>query len=121
MSVSMKLPNHGNVAVSKRKVTNYLLSDVHSNGRHKAVLFKRFGFTADRPDVLQAALQEHAKQHDVAKIEKSPFGTRYVIEGILMAPDGRTPMVRTIWFIELGQPMPRFMTAYPLKRGDDDS
>ena len=31
--------------------------------------------------------------------EPSPFGTRYVVEGIMTAPDGRSPLIRTVWFI----------------------
>jgi hypothetical protein len=29
-------------------------------------------------------------------------------------PDGRKPVVRSVWFIEHGSQTPRFVTAYPL-------
>ncbi|MGH3976576.1 MAG: DUF6883 domain-containing protein [Pseudonocardiaceae bacterium] len=33
---------------------------------------------------------------------------------------GRTPSIRSVWFLESGQDVPRFVTAYPLKGADDD-
>jgi hypothetical protein len=41
---------------------------------------------------------------------------RYIIDGILITPDGRNPMVRSVWFIETGEITPRFVTAYPAGR-----
>jgi len=38
------------------------------------------------------------------------FGTRYVIDGLLTAADGRRLNVRTAWFIDDGE-VPRFITA----------
>jgi len=46
---------------------------------------------------------------------KPHFGSKYVIEGSLIAPDGQTVQIRAIWFIEFGTANPRFVTAYPLK------
>lgn len=40
-----------------------------------------------------------------------------VIEGPLVTPGGRNPMVRAIWFVESGQEHPRFVTAYPMEGG----
>ncbi len=83
----MKLPNYENAIVPQAKVTQF----------------------AD-------ALARHAAENEVAKSEQVRFGTRYVIDGIIHAPDGRTPNVRSVWFIEQGEPIPRFVTAYPLPR-----
>ncbi|MEK7270317.1 MAG: DUF6883 domain-containing protein [Planctomycetota bacterium] len=32
------------------------------------------------------------------------------------APDGRTPSIRAVWFIERGETNPRFVTAFPAPR-----
>jgi hypothetical protein len=32
----------------------------------------------------------------------------------MATPDGRTPLVRSVWFIDTGTEIPRFATAYPL-------
>lgn len=64
---------------------------------------------------MAQALIEQARVTDVTRIETSPFGTRYVIEGIINAPDGRQPYIRTIWFVAENENTPRFVTVYPLK------
>ncbi len=33
----------------------------------------------------------------------------------MQMPDGRTPLVRTIWFLRSEETTPCFVTAYPLK------
>jgi hypothetical protein len=112
----MKLPNHKKVIVPQTKITEYLLSLSHEDGRSKAKFFSSFGFSVEAWDMLADVLRHHAAEHEVTKVETSPFGTRYVIEGIISAPDGRSPFIRTIWFIETGKDIPRFVTAYPLQR-----
>lgn len=39
---------------------------------------------------------------------------RYIVKGELLVPDGRTPLIRSVWFIETDEHVPRFVTAYPL-------
>jgi hypothetical protein len=112
----MKLPNQAQASVPEEKITAYLLSFIHRDGRHKAAFFTRFGFALDAWETLAMALRQHAADHEVAKVEDSPFGTRYVVEGTITAPDGRTPVIRSVWFINTGQDTPRFVTAYPLER-----
>jgi hypothetical protein len=104
-----------NDAKDSKKIVNYLLSETHEAGRDKANFFKRFGFTLEAWEILAQALRQHAVQHEIAKIEPSPFGDRYVIEGFLQTPSVRAPQVRTVWFIDIGETAPRFVTAYPLK------
>jgi hypothetical protein len=112
----MKLPHYENAVVPHAKITGYLLSFTHRDGRSKAKFFTRFGFSADSWEELATALLRHAADPEVTRIEYSPFGTRYVVEGILPVPDGRAPAICSVWFIETGEQIPRFVTAYPLRR-----
>ena len=112
----MKLPNYEQAVAPQRKITEYLLSSTHRDGRGKAAFFIHFGFSADDWETFANALTQHAAEHEVSLIEESPFGTRYVIDGEVTVPDGRTPAIRVIWFIETGESAPRLVTAYPLKR-----
>ncbi len=96
----MKLPNGDRGEVPEAKITGYLLSLAHEDGRSKAQFFIRFGFSVTEWQELATTLQELARQHPVTRVEDSPFGKRYIIEGVIKAPDGRTPWIRTIWFIE---------------------
>ena len=116
----MKLPNLEAAAVPEEKISGYLLSATHRDGRHKAAFFLGFGFAVQAWQTLAAALLKHASEHEVAKVENTPFGTRYVVEGTIETPGGRTPSVRSVWFLEDNQDAPRFVTAYPLEGADDD-
>lgn len=110
----MKLPNHQQAVIPREKIVDYLLSPTHRDGRSKAEFFTRFGFSREDWETLAAALFDHAAAYEVAKIESSPFGSRYVIEGAITSPDGRNPGVRVVWFVETDMEIPRLATAYPL-------
>ena len=69
----MKLPNGEYTVVPWAKVVDYLLSDTHRDGQHKAAFFKRFGFTAAEWERLARALWGHAAEHDVTRAETSPY------------------------------------------------
>jgi hypothetical protein len=88
----VRLPNGDKATVPQEKVTGYLLSATHRDGRHKAAFFTSFGFAADQWQEL--AKVQHAADHEVVKEKNSPFGKRYVVEGIMKAADGRTPLLR---------------------------
>lgn len=110
----MKLPHHQRAMVPRDKIVQYLLSPTHDQGRHKWAFFTAFGFNAQRWEELAAALRRHAN-YEVADTEHTPFGTRYAIEGIIETPDGRSPRIRSVWFLSPDEEVPRFVTAYPLK------
>jgi len=107
------LPQYQSAIVQEQKIVAYLLSFTHRDGRGKAFFFSRFGFRAADWQEFADALKQHIKTHEVATAETTPFGIRYTIEGTLVTPDGRNPSIRTVWFIETGDSIPRFVTAYP--------
>jgi len=109
----VRLPNADWAVVADEKIARYLLSPVHPSGRHKAAFFRRFGFTPQHPGALAAALREHACGNEVARLDDTAFGTRYTVEGPLHTPDGRAPLVRTVWFVDHSEELPRLVTAYP--------
>lgn len=85
----MKLPHADRLEIRKAKVVQYLLSSTHRAGKGKAAFFSAFGFTASQWEDLANALQKHACDNAVVLTENAAFGTRYVIEGALVAPHGR--------------------------------
>ena len=116
----MKLPNCEHAVVPRAKVVDYLLSDTHRDGQHKAAFFRGFGFALVAWERMAQALREHAAEHDITRVETSSYGQRYIIEGSIRSPDMRNPLIRAIWFVESGEDTPRFVTAYPLRRDADD-
>ena len=112
----MKLPHYEMAVVPRAKVTDYLLSPSHPDGRGKARFSRSFGFSVESWEIFAEALLCHAADHEVARAETSPFGTRYVVEGIISTPDSRAPLIPAVWFVEAREQIPRFATAYPLQR-----
>ena len=112
----MKIPSYEKAIVSEIKITGYLLSIKHRDGRSKAEFFTQLGFMIDAWEKLAKALLQHAAENEVAKVEDSSFGKRYIVEGKLFGSGGETAVVRSVWFIQTGEQTPRFVTAYPFQR-----
>lgn len=109
----MLMPNASQAIVERNKVVDYLLNDSHADGAPKADFFRRFGFDRYDWETLAKALTLHGASGQVAKTVTSSYGTRYSVDGILETPDGRNPVVRTVWIIERGGKTPRLITAHP--------
>jgi hypothetical protein len=90
--------------------------DYPSCGQKESYFLLEFGFDPRRWEELAIALKEHAIDNEITREERTTFGIRYVIEGLLKAPDGRRLNVRTAWFIEDDGEVPRFITTHPLRR-----
>lgn len=112
----MKLPYADKAEIPEAKIVRYLLSTTHRAGKSKASFFMEFGFDPGRWEELARALKQHAVDNDIALEEKTTFGTRYVIDGRLKAPNGTWLNIRSAWFIDNEGDAPRFITAHPLRR-----
>lgn len=110
----MRLPHAQDAQVDSSKITEYLLSFVHPDGRNKAAFFTAFGFRVEDPGVLMRALQKHGATLEVAGIVTSRYGVRYIVEGALETPDGRNPIIRSVWITSAEGGAPRLITAYPV-------
>jgi hypothetical protein len=109
----MKLPFRERALVPSAKLIDYLLSPTHPVGKTKARFFAALGFDMANAADLEQQLIAFAQIEDVSEITSSPYGTKYVIRGILQAVDGRQALIETVWIIETGTDQPRFVTAYP--------
>jgi hypothetical protein len=113
-SDSSRLADGDRAYVDRFKITDYLLSRSHPDGRTKAEFFTRFGFRIERWQELAEALRAVGTGNPVIAVVESAHGLRYTVDGPMQAPDGRTPRVRTVWIVEPGGPGPRLITAHPL-------
>lgn len=77
--------------------------------------FTAFGFTIAQWETLRNALLQHAVTHEVTGVFETVHGVKYIIEGEMQTPDGRSPQVRAVWIVDTGKDAPRFVTAYPLE------
>jgi len=113
----MQLPNRDKAYIPPQKLTDYLLSGTHSVGGAKARFFRSLGFNETTVEQLKQALLKIAFTGQVKEREISPYGVKYVVDGILETPRGDTVFIRTIWIVETGYENPRFVTAYPIRGG----
>jgi hypothetical protein len=109
----MKLPFREHAFVPGAKLVDYLLSSTHPVGKSKAHFFAAFGFDAANVADLERQLITIAQTEELYKVISSPYGEKYVVQGILHAADGRQAIIETVWIIEPNQDRPRFVTAYP--------
>jgi hypothetical protein len=112
----MKLPFTNEAEVPRAKVALYLLNPNHRSGKSKARFFFGHGFNPECWEELAEALRRHALEHEVARQKTTPLGIRFVVEGTMPMPDGRVAKIRSVWFIESGEGLPRLATAYPLRQ-----
>ena len=113
----MKLPNRREAYVAREKITLYLLSHGNPRSRGKARFFSAFGFRIERWRELAEALRLHGTTYEVVEILEIDRGVKYIVDGALYTPDGRNPLVRTVWMVDIENSAPRFITAYPNRRG----
>jgi hypothetical protein len=109
----MKIPNREHAVVEHEKVKDYLLNEAHPDGYGKAEFFTALGFRRETWEALVDALRQIARDSPVTKSMTSTHGHKYIVDGLLQAPSGRTAMVRTVWIVDAGMDTPRLVTAYP--------
>jgi hypothetical protein len=100
--------------VPREKLTRYLLSLTHPVGRYKAIIFRKFGFNEENVELLEALLLEIAQTKEVQKVTSTIYGKKYEIQSEIVSPNGRSIMLKTVWFIKTGTRMSSFVTAYPV-------
>lgn len=90
-----------------------MLSKTHGIGKSKAKFFRALGFDEGNAHLLEKGLLTIAKNEVVRETVVTEYGIKYVIDGSIAVPNGRSANVRTIWMIETKVEKPRFVTAYP--------
>lgn len=110
-----QLPNSDKLIIERAKIVDYLLNLEHRVGASKARYFHQFGFSLAMWEQLAEALRAHGQMNEVRRVHETDFGPRYEVEGKLHTPDGRSPLVRSVWQFDNGTVAPRLITAYPLE------
>ena len=109
----MKLPNADRAVVEREKLADYLLNPAHPDNGGKAEFFLALGFRREDWAKLAAALCSLAVVSPVLKSVASPHGCKYVLDGRIELPTGKSPKIRTVWIVDRGGEAPRLVTAYP--------
>jgi len=109
----MKIPNSDRAVIAPEKLRDYLLNPAHRRGGAKARLLLAFGYRADAWQVLEADLRSQHLAADVARIQENPWGRRFEIRAPLLTPTGRRIVMESVWQVDSGNDVPRFITMYP--------
>jgi hypothetical protein len=107
------MPNSDVCIVEEKKVRDYLLNTTRMPAAAKARFFLSCGFSGEDWRAFARALKAHGNAYEVLNEVVSGYGTKYEIEGPLTCPDGRKPVIRTVWQINRDELAPRLITAYP--------
>jgi hypothetical protein len=101
--------------VERGKIVDYLLNPAHPDNGGKAPFFMALGFRREAWETLAAALRRLALNSPVTQNMETVHGKKYIVDGVIETPVGKTPVVRTVWIINSGFDVPRLVTAYPHK------
>jgi hypothetical protein len=99
--------------VTERKILDYLLAADHPVGGDKAAFFTAIGHTRSHWTQLRDDLVRLAHRGEVVAEQQTPFGIKYVVNGVIRVPVGRSVALRTIWISDGPDDPPRLVTAYP--------
>jgi hypothetical protein len=110
----MKLPNPNDAIIEMRKLLTYCLDPEHSEGQHKARVFRSaLGLTQDNVDELVAALLEAVQTRDAVPVNRNPYGQKYVID-FMMTRGDRQALIHSVWIVRNTETFPRLITCYIL-------
>lgn len=109
----MKIPNADRAIVAPTKLTAYLLNVAHKRGAAKARLLLGLGYRSDDPGQLESDLRTQHLSLDVTRTSQNSYGVVHEIEGPIATPRGRTVRFCSVWQVDTGTDVPRFITMYP--------
>jgi Domain of unknown function (DUF6883) len=71
------------------------------------------GYRPDAPDVLEADLRAQHLSLEVTHTHENAYGVVYEIIGPIRTPNGGRVHFCSVWQIDTGTDVPRFITMYP--------
>ena len=109
----MTVPNADRAIIAAEKLTGYLLNVSHRRGGPKARLLVSVGYRSDDPQSLDSDLRTQHLSLDVTRTSENAYGFVYEIEGPIRTPSGKTVRFCSVWQVDTGTDVPRFITMYP--------
>ena len=106
------LPNATAAHIDDAKIRDYLLDPGNAQNGGKATRFTQNGFDPAHWQTLGTALRNHPLTNPIAEIVPSSHGIKYVVKCYLQTPDERNPCRTSVWIVDVGGDIPRFVTAY---------
>ncbi|MEA5421347.1 hypothetical protein VB712_19150 [Spirulina sp. CCNP1310] len=111
----MKLPNRDQAIINSNKLVEYVLNVDHDRGGTKAKKLLSYGYHPKQWQRLEWDIRRYHLELDVLQIKETDYGIRYEIQGALMTPIDQPLLIKTIWQIDIGTTIPRFITLFPTR------
>jgi hypothetical protein len=109
----MTVPNADRAIIAAGKLTTYLLNVSHKRGAAKARLLLSVGYRSDAPQALESDLRTQHLALNATRTSENTYGVVYEIEGPIKTPSGKIVRFCSIWQIDTGTEVPRFITMFP--------
>ena len=109
----MKVPNADRAIIAAEKRNGYLLNVSHKRGAAKARLLLSAGYRSEAPQLLESDLRRQHLTLDATRTSENAHGVVYEIEGPIRTPSARIVRFCSIWQVDTGTDVPRFITMYP--------
>jgi hypothetical protein len=110
---AVPIPNADRATIAAEKLTAYLLNSSHKRGGAKARLLLSLGYRTDAPEALESDLRTQHLPLNPARTSENAYGVAYEIEGPIRTPSRRIVRFVSIWQIDTGSDVRRFITMYP--------
>lgn len=107
-----RAPRFDCAIIEPSKLKDYLLSPAHPVGRFKATVFAALGYTQDEWQRLERDLLAMARTQPPVAGQRSPYGQKYEVSGILQGPSGRSGRFVSVWLVPSGEVVPRLVTVF---------
>ncbi len=108
----MKLPNPERAIVEIDKIAGYCLNPEHSEGKHKARVFKSaLDLDLNDTEELQAILLQAVANYDAIAGKSNPYGQKYIIDFPLTRSD-KQAIIQSVWIVRNNEGFPRLVTCY---------
>ena len=110
----MILPNPDLAIIDDDKLTGYSLNLDHTEGKHKARVFKSaLNMDASDSDELKQALLDALGNYDAIPTKSNAYGQKYVID-FPLNHQGKTATIHSVWIIRNNEDFARLITCYVL-------
>ena len=107
----MILPNPELAVIGEDKLSGYCLNTEHSEGKHKARVFKSaLNMDVSNSEELKLALLDAVSSYDAVSSKGNAYGQKYVIDFPLSHED-KTATIHSVWIVRSNEDFPRLITC----------
>ena len=105
------LPNYENAVIPRSKIEDYALNPAHTDGQHKARLFRSIlGFERRDWQMLSNRILAELPFNEAIFNREDGWGRYYLVSLVIEGPNGNTARVTTVWIFRQGTDYASFVT-----------